>query len=77
MIGGTKRLEGGIVEVAYDAEVDVLRILFSDAAIKESDEVKPGTILVYDAEGNMVGVEVLDTSTRMPNPHSIEHGLIS
>ena len=36
------------MKVVYDAEVDVLRILFSDAAIEESDEDKPGTILDYE-----------------------------
>jgi len=65
------------VKVVYDAEFDVLRILFSDAAIEESDEDKPGTILDYDAEGNIVGIEILDASKRMPNPRSIEHGVMS
>jgi YD repeat-containing protein len=59
---------------SYDAEVDAVRVLFSDAAIEESDEDKPGTILDYDAEGNMVGIEILGASKRMPNPRSIEHG---
>jgi hypothetical protein len=30
------------MKVTYDASVDVLRILFSDAPIAESDEDKPG-----------------------------------
>ena len=30
------------MKIAYDPEVDVLRILLSDAAIEESDEGKPG-----------------------------------
>ncbi len=46
------------MKVVYDAEVDVLRILFSDAATEESDEDKPGTILDYDAEVNIVGLEI-------------------
>jgi YD repeat-containing protein len=70
-------LEGGVMKVVYDAEVDVLRILFSDAAIEESDEDKPGTILDYDADGNIVGIEILDASKRMPNPRLIEHVVMS
>jgi hypothetical protein len=31
------------VKVTYDPEVDVLRILLSDAPIEESDEDKPGS----------------------------------
>jgi uncharacterized protein YuzE len=65
------------VKVAYDAEVDAVRVLFSDAAIEESDEDKPGIILDYDAEGNMVGIEILGASKRMPNPRSIEHVMMS
>ncbi|MGH8555035.1 MAG: DUF2283 domain-containing protein [Gammaproteobacteria bacterium] len=44
----------------YNPEVDVLRILFRDAAIEESDEDKPGVLLDYDKEGNIVGLEVLN-----------------
>ena len=33
------------MKVTYDPEVDVLRILFRDAPIGESDEDKPGVIL--------------------------------
>lgn len=61
------------MKVIYDAEVDVLRILFSDAVIEESDESKSGTILDYDLAGNIVGIEILDASKQVPNPRSIEH----
>ena len=48
------------MKVTYDSEVDVLRILFRNAPIEESDEDKPGVILDYDKEGNIVGLEVLN-----------------
>ena len=38
------------MKVTYDPEVDVLRILFRNAPIEESDEDKPGVILDYDKE---------------------------
>ena len=41
-------------EVTYDPQVDVLRILLNDAPIEESDEDKPGVILDYDKDGNIV-----------------------
>ena len=56
------------MKVTYDAEVDVLRIIFRDAPIEESDEDKPGVILDYDKEGNVVGLEVLNASKRVENP---------
>ena len=48
------------MKVTYDPEVDVLRILLSDAPIEESDEDKPGVILDYDKDGNVVALEILE-----------------
>lgn len=61
------------MKITYDPEVDVLRILFSNSPIEESDEDKPGVILDYDKEGNIVGLEILDASKQMENPRSIEY----
>ncbi len=61
------------MKVIYDSEVDVLRIRLTDAPIEESDEEKPGVILDYDAQGNMVGLEVLNASQRIVNPKSVEY----
>jgi uncharacterized protein YuzE len=63
------------VKVIYDPEVDVLRILLSDAAIEESDEDKPGVILDYDKDGNIVGLEILEASKRTTNPRSVEYAV--
>jgi len=60
------------MKVTYDPEVDVLRILFSSAPIEESDADKPGVILDYDKDGNVVGSEILDASTRVENPGAVE-----
>ncbi|MCZ7583102.1 MAG: DUF2283 domain-containing protein [Deltaproteobacteria bacterium] len=63
------------MKVTYDATVDVLRILFSDAAVEESDEDKPGVILDYDRSGNIVGLEILDASKRIGNPKTLEYAV--
>lgn len=57
------------MKVNYDKEVDVLRILLSDRQVVESDETRPDVILDYDAEGNVVGMEILNASkhTQLPN----------
>jgi len=65
------------MKVTYDPEVDVLRILFRDAPIDESDEDKPGIILDYDKDGNIVGLEVLNASKRMENTRSVEYAVAS
>ena len=61
------------VKVTYDPEVDVMQILFSSAPIEESDEDKPGIVLDYDKDGNIVGLEILDASKQVENPRSVEY----
>lgn len=65
------------MKVTYDPETDILRVLFSSAAIEESDEDKPGVILDYDKEGNIVGLEILDASKRTENPRSFEYAVMA
>jgi uncharacterized protein YuzE len=61
------------MKITYDPEVDVIRIVFSNAPIEESDEEKPGVILDFDKAGNIVGMEILDASRRMENPRTVEY----
>jgi uncharacterized protein YuzE len=60
--------DGEKMKISYDPEVDVLSVLFNDSPIEESDEERPGLILDFDAEGNVVGIEVLNASMRVDNP---------
>lgn len=63
------------MKITYDPEVDVMRIVFSNAPIEESDEEKPGVILDFDKDGNVVGMEILDASRRMENPRTVEYAV--
>lgn len=60
------------MKIDYDQASDILSMLFSSTPVDESDEVKPGVILDYDAAGNVVGIEILDASLRMENPTAVE-----
>ena len=61
------------MKVRYDPRTDTLTMLLRDnAAIVESDEDKPGVILDYDAEGNLVSIEVLDASKRVTEARKVE-----
>ncbi len=63
------------MKATYDSQVDVLRVLFSDARIEESDEDKPGVILDYDAAGNVVGLDILNASQRVDNPRAVDYAV--
>jgi uncharacterized protein YuzE len=61
------------MKVIYDNKTDTLTIIFNDAPVAESDEDKPGVILDYDVSGNLVSLEILDASRRVPTPTRIEY----
>jgi uncharacterized protein YuzE len=63
------------MRVKYDQEVDVLTIRFNDAPVEESDENKPGVILDYDKDGNIVRIEILNASKQIENPKSLEYAV--
>ena len=62
------------MKVSYDRTTDILSIVLrDDRAIAESDEDKPGVILDYDNQGNLVSLEVLDASTRVSDTRKVEY----
>lgn len=47
-------------------------MILREDPVAESDEDKPGVILDYDEQGNLVSLEILDASRRVAKPRSIE-----
>ena len=61
------------MKVNYDGHTDTLTVILNErAVVAASDEDKPGVILDYDAEGNLVSLEVLDASSRVTDTHKVE-----
>ena len=61
------------MKVVYDTRTDILTMQFKEVvAIVESDELKPGFIIDYDAGGEIVSLEILDASRRVADARSVE-----
>ena len=66
------------MKVPYDPRTDTLNVtLREDAQVAESDEDKPGVILDYDSDGNLVSLEILDASKRVTDARKVEFQMVS
>ncbi|WP_395010211.1 DUF2283 domain-containing protein [Undibacterium sp.] len=50
------------MKIAYDKSTDSLYIHLADRASVDSDEVREGIVLDYDANGALVGIDVQHAS---------------
>ena len=53
------------MRLKIDRDNDALYFRLDETAIVESEEVQPGIILDFDQEGHVVGLEILNLSTRI------------
>jgi uncharacterized protein YuzE len=61
------------VKVSYDPRTDTISVILKEnATVAESDEDKPGVILDYDDEGDLVSMEILDASRRVTEAKKME-----
>lgn len=51
--------------VTYDRDANAAYIRFSPEPVQESEEVSAGIVLDYDADGRIVGMEVLDARAHL------------
>jgi uncharacterized protein YuzE len=50
----------------YDEKADALYLRLDDSKVVESEEVKPGIVLDFNSEKQVVGIEVLNLKRRVP-----------
>ena len=65
------------MKATYDARTDTFSIVLKPGVeVAESDEDKPGIVLDYDEQGNLVSLEILDASKRIGDTRRIEFELV-
>ena len=60
------------MRVRVDHAADAIYLNLTDRPIKDSEEVADGVVVDYDAEGRIVGIEILDASKRTNDPEVLK-----
>jgi len=63
------------MKIKYDKEADVLYIKLSSLEVSESDQEKPGIIIDYAANGEIVGIEILMASKKVDQVNGVLYEL--
>ncbi|WP_017661281.1 DUF2283 domain-containing protein [Baaleninema simplex] len=58
--------------ILHDSGIDTIAPIFSQDAIETSEEAAPGIIIDYTEQGQIVAIESLDASERLPLPLLLE-----
>ena len=64
------------MRVQYDPTADAMYIRLAEGTVADSDEVREGVVLDYDAAGRVLGIEVLNLSQRADKPREMAFELM-
>lgn len=64
------------MRVQYDPTADAMYIRLAEGTLADSDEVREGVVLDYEASGRVLGIELLDVSRRADNPREMAFELM-
>ena len=67
-----QQVQEAIKKIVYDSKTDTLALRLKTGPVAESDEDKPGVILDYDSDGNILSIEILEASKRVKEARSMQ-----
>ena len=53
------------MKIEYSKTADALYVYFREIEIARSEDVQDGVVVDFDDEGQIVGIEILDVSSRL------------
>ena len=56
------------MKIDFDPLTDAMYIELADGEVEKTEEIKPGMMLDYDVDGNVLGIEILHVSKRSELP---------
>jgi YD repeat-containing protein len=59
------------MRISYDSEIDALSIIFRDMTVT-TQELAEGIAAEYDAQGRLVGIEILDAVKQLGEPSVLQ-----
>ncbi|MDP1652277.1 MAG: DUF2283 domain-containing protein [Rhodocyclaceae bacterium] len=54
------------MKLHFDKDADALYLKLDESAIIESEEVRPGVVLDFNASNQVVGIEIMGLGKRIP-----------
>lgn len=52
------------MKIEYSKEADAIYVYFTETHVAKSKEIEDGVVVDFDANGQVIGIEVLDVSQR-------------
>jgi uncharacterized protein YuzE len=52
------------MKIEYSKEADAIYVYFTETQVAKSTEIEDGVVVDFDANGQLIGIEVLDVSLR-------------
>ena len=64
-------MKNQIMKIEFDPKADAMHIRPVAGTVTETDEVRPGAVLDFDAPGRVLGIEMLEVSLCTDNPREL------
>ena len=65
------------MKIEYDPRADAMYIRLAAGEVVDSDEVRPGVVLDFDAQGRVLGIEMLGVSRQADNPREMAFEMLA